>query len=299
MSQPNKQSILVIGAFGMVGQALLHFGRELGLNISGSSQSKSEKYPEIHQLDLKSIKSIETVLNEITPDVVINAAGLNGFNICKQNPVLAHELNTQGVKNLVSTLSGSDIKIINLSSNVVFSVGEKPYTEVSNYSPKGVYGKTKMLGELEIHNYTGPYIIARTCDVYGPYYSTQKQDRFLHFVIKQLRKKAALQAFENIISNPTNIKDLCLAIFKLIEMEYNGTIHIAGDQAISRYQYALEIAKTFDLDETFVIPAYSDTYGSNSVLSIEKLKGLGIQMSSVKRGLNTIKNDFLRFHKLD
>ena len=55
-------------------------------------------------------------------------------------------------------------------------------------------------------------------------------------------------------NNPTLADNLVEFLLKLYKKDESGTFHITGKECISRFDFAVEIAKTFGLDKSLITP---------------------------------------------
>lgn len=88
----------------------------------------------------------------------------------------------------------------------------------------------------------------RTAQLYG-----FKGD-FISFVLHSLTKKQEFYAFENLTNCPTWIKDLFLMISIIIKGNHKGIFHCVRIDSVPRYEFALEIAHSLNLDKSLIKP---------------------------------------------
>ena len=79
---------------------------------------------------------------------VLNGAGSCALKSCEMNPVLAYRVNVQSALNIVEVFGDHDIRLIHLSTDLVFPGKlEGLYTEDDPMSPVTMYGKTMAIAE--------------------------------------------------------------------------------------------------------------------------------------------------------
>ena len=141
--------ILVTGGYGLLGRSLqksINGEKEFfwtGKNIPSGSNGIC--------LNILDRINLYELINLYSPDILINLAALTNVDLCEEKPDLAEEVNTVGVKNLCELFSG---KIIQISTDYVFSGEKGPYSEEDKVRPISVYGATKLKAEKIImsHN---------------------------------------------------------------------------------------------------------------------------------------------------
>jgi dTDP-4-dehydrorhamnose reductase len=85
-------------------------------------------------------------------DYLVNAIGLikQVINEADEESVkLAKQVNAEFPKKINSFSIANDIPVIQIGTDCVFSGGRGHYTEIDEYSPVDLYGRTKVSGELE------------------------------------------------------------------------------------------------------------------------------------------------------
>ena len=125
------KTILITGAYGQLGDACAkHLKNDFKLILSGISPANSGV-----NLDITSKNSIEKVLSETNPDVILNLAALTDVDGCELEPEKAKNVNINGVKNLCRDFNGHFIQI---STDYVFNGESGPYSEEDEANPKSV-----------------------------------------------------------------------------------------------------------------------------------------------------------------
>ena len=85
----------------------------------------------------------------------------------------------------------------------------------------------------------------------------------------------------------------------MISNDISGIYHGAGDERISRYDFARKIARVFDLDETAIKPIKTEQLSQkamrpvDSSLDTSKIKRLGIKLSNVNDALKKLKGQMV------
>jgi dTDP-4-dehydrorhamnose reductase len=149
------------------------------------------------------------------------------------------------LRNLIQ-LSEVNTHIIQISSDYVFDGSNGPYSEDDHTFPVNYYGKTKLEAENVLRGTRRKWSIFRPNVLYSS--DLFCKGNFFAWVYKSLLKKQAISVVADQISNPTLSNHFVNAIFQAIIMDYEGILHIGSDDYISRYEFAIEIAKVFGFD---------------------------------------------------
>jgi dTDP-4-dehydrorhamnose reductase len=245
-----KNKILITGGAGYVGSNLEKFLKKKNFMIYCLDILPKIK-KNYFQINIVNKKQVLNFLKKIKPDIIIHTAGLSNLKICEENKKLAYQINIQGTKNLISAIKNIDqkIKLVFFSSDYVFDGINGNYKENSIQKPRTEYGKNKLQSEKDIKDNLNNYIILRTANIFG-----HNGGNFFNFVVKNLLENKKIEVFNDVFYTPTYIDYLLDSIYYLLQNDFNGTIHIAGAETISRYQFAKKIACSLKINPRLIKP---------------------------------------------
>lgn len=165
------------------------------------------------QLDLAQPDQIRRQVQNIRPDLIINAAAHTAVDLAESEPQAAFAINAVAPGVLAEEALVLDIPLIHYSTDYVFD-GMKagPYTEDDTPNPLGVYGKSKLAGEQAIRDVQGKHLILRTSWVY----STHGRN-FLLTMQRLLQEKPELRVVADQIGAPTWAGTIANSTLALIE----------------------------------------------------------------------------------
>ena len=227
--------VLLLGNTGQLGwelqRTLQPFGDVIALD-----------YPLI---DMANPDSIRKTVQQILPDLIVNATAYTAVDKAESEPELANGINGTGPGVLAEEARKLKAVLLHYSTDYVFD-GTKaaPYYETDLPHPINMYGKSKLAGEQAIQSMGGNFLIFRTAWVYS-----LRRDSFVSKVMGWARKNEVLRVVDDQISNPTwarmlaEITSHVLARGKGFLQERTGLYHLAGGGFASRYDWALEILK--------------------------------------------------------
>ena len=250
--------ILITGSNGQLGnelQKIVATGRaEIG-SVSEQIKNSEVFALDVDKLDITKLEQVKTVLKEINPEVVINCAAATNVDGCEANKDLALKINAIGARNLAIVSEEIGAKLVQVSTDYVFSgVGEIPLNESDLVAPYSVYGKTKLLGEEYVREFSSKYYIVRTAWLYG-----YVGHNFVYTMMRLGKEKESLSVVNDQLGNPTSANDLAYHILKLIETDEYGVYHCTGKGECSWYDFAAEIMKLAGRNCT-VNPCTSEEY---------------------------------------
>ncbi|MBM7869837.1 dTDP-4-dehydrorhamnose reductase [Clostridium pascui] len=248
--------ILITGCIGQLGSQIVNIlktgASELG-SISEEYRTAEIIGVDVEELDISNLQSVREFINDIKPNIVINSAAYTNVDGCENNQDLAFKVNSLGPRNLAIACEEAGAKLIHISTDYVFEGnGTVPYTEYDITNPVSVYGKTKLLGENYVREFSSRYFIVRTAWLYG-----YNGKNFVKTIIKAAKEKGHLDVVDDQRGNPTNAEDLAHHILKLGLTEEYGVYHCTGAGECSWYDFAKAIVEYAGIDCT-VSPITSD-----------------------------------------
>ncbi|RMD94415.1 MAG: dTDP-4-dehydrorhamnose reductase [Calditrichaeota bacterium] len=295
-----RPKVLITGAHGLLGSKLV---RQLvrKYDVRGLVRQFRPQYAvkgvEYIEGDISKYKTVSRIIKENPPLFIINAAAYTQVDKSEVEREACWRTNVEGVENLARAAHMVDSRVVHISTDYVFDGKAGPYREEDRPNPLGYYGKSKLAGENALIASGADHAIARTMVLYG--YAPGVRPNFVTWVIDQLQKGETIRVVDDQFGNPTLADELATAVIKLAESNHQGIYHISGSEVIDRYSFAVEIARTFKLDETLIQAIKTKDLNQlaprplKSGFIIEKAeKELGITMSGVKQGLQKFKKQY-------
>jgi dTDP-4-dehydrorhamnose reductase len=170
--------------------------------------------------------SLDRTVADSRPDLIINAAAYTGVDAAETDREAAMRANCVGPARLAALCRRDGIRLIHVSTDYVFD-GNKgaPYVESDPTSPTGVYGASKLAGEVAVLDALPSALILRTAWVYAP---TGKN--FVRTMLNAGRKMARLRVVADQRGCPTTAHDLAEAILQVAERAQasGGIFHATG-----------------------------------------------------------------------
>lgn len=236
------------------------------------------------------IKSWKEEFLSIRPEYIINTAAMTNVDACEDNKQEAWNANAIFVEQLSRIALIIEAHLIHFSTDYVFDGSKGPYSESDQPKPISYYGKSKLAGENAVLKSHAKNTVIRTNVVYG--LTSDNQQDFVKWILKNADASKEMNIVDDQCSNPTLTDDLALAVKRIIEKQRCGIYHIGGNTYCNRYEFALEIAKIFHLDESLFKtiktkdlqqPAPRPLIGG--LINLKAHTDLGISFSSITEGL--------------
>jgi len=227
-------SLLLLGKFGQLGW-------ELHRSLAPLGDLVALDYPEIN---LVQINSLDEIIRGLNPDVIINATAYTAVDQAEKEVETAMAINAHAPRRLAELALENEAALIHYSTDYVFDgLKGSPYLESDQPNPLGMYGESKLAGELAIEEVDCAHLIFRTSWVYSI-----RRDSFVTKVLSWARTNPELRIVDDQVSNPTWCRMLAEATAMLVAKtgknpagwinERRGLYHLAGDGYASRLEWA-------------------------------------------------------------
>lgn len=219
----NKIKIYLAGSTGQLGSCL----KEKIL--------KEKRYKLISKkIDLTNKTKTNFFLKKISPDIIINCAGLSDVNECEKNRKKAIALNCVIPENLSNYCLSKNTYLVHISTDHLYNSPCKKNTE-TNTIIKNFYAKSKILGETKIKNNNS--IIIRT-NFFG---HTKKKKGLINWLEQSAKNNEIIKIYTNIFFSPLHITTLCKIILKILPKRINGIYNIGSKNGMSKSNFIKKI----------------------------------------------------------
>ncbi len=223
--------VLITGAAGQVGRALVD-----------SSPAAAQLTATSHQqLDIGDAEAVGTCVQELRPDIIINAAAYTAVDRAEAEADLARRINTEGARNLATAARAVGARLIHISTDFVFGGNSStPYRPDSPTGPLNVYGLTKRDGEDAVRKVLpDESVVLRTAWVYSAVGSN-----FVKTMLRIMRATGSVRVVADQIGTPTAARAVADAIWALTARPQVSGVHHWTDAGVaSWYDFAVAVAE--------------------------------------------------------
>lgn len=237
------KQILVLAPNGQVGFELCRSLATLGNVITLARED----------VDFSDLTAVEAKVNELSPNVIVNAAAYTAVDKAEEEQQMADVINHQLPKSLAQIAKQKDIWLVHYSSDYVYpGTGTQPWTEESATTPLSVYGQSKLDGDNAIAENCDKHLIFRTSWVYAA-----RRHNFMKTMLKLAQSRPDLKVVNDQIGAPTparliaNVTAQALTQIALLEkscdsskehaIKLAGVYHLAPRGEVSWFDFAKEI----------------------------------------------------------
>ena len=244
--------LLITGASGLLGINLALEAMRVH-DVIGVDRGRLKSTPfQVLKADLFHRDTIDSILESIQPDWLVNCAALANLEECEQYPERARLLNTEMPGELANICAQRRIHLVHISTDAVFD-GKKNdlYTEEDEPHPLGTYSQTKLNGERAVQSANSEAIIARV-NFYG--WSLNGMRSLGELFVNNLSVGKHMNGFTDVIFCPMFVNHTVQILLSMLEKGLSGLYHVVGPQPMSKYQFGIEIARKFGLRESQINP---------------------------------------------
>jgi len=190
-------------------------------------------------LDLADADSIRTVLREVRPHIIVNAAAYTAVDQAENEATLALQVNGIAPGIMAEEAKRLGTLLVHYSTDYVFDGSKSScYTEQDATNPLSTYGRTKLAGEIAIQSSGCRHLIFRTCWVYG-----LRGKNFLRTILRLADTRDELRIVADQVGAPTWSRMIAEATASALAAKTatEGLFHLASAGSISWHGFTQAI----------------------------------------------------------
>ena len=212
---------------------------------------------DVQELDITDLAAVRQFVNAHQIDGIVNCAAYTAVDKAEDNEELCTRLNAEAPAYLAEAIGARGGWMIQVSTDYVFDgTNHTPYTEDEDTCPNSVYGKTKLVGELNVQKFCPESMIIRTAWLYSTF-----GNNFVKTMIRLGREKEQLGVIFDQIGTPTYARDLAQVIMTAIDKGIvPGIYHFSNEGVISWYDFTKAIHRLAGITTCHVRPLHTAEY---------------------------------------
>jgi dTDP-4-dehydrorhamnose reductase len=233
--------ILIVGGSGLLGRELVSRCVAAGHEVCATYVTRrgGESGARWTAVDVRSRGDVAAAFDAFRPELTINAAYRQADWAVTADGA-AHVA-------LAAARQGGG-RLVHVSSDVVFAGRADPYDETCPPGPVSPYGAAKAAAETAVRAIAPESVIARTSLIVGGASPSET-------LVRELaagRREGVL--FTDDVRCPVHVTDLAAALVELGLSGHRGIRHVAGPDAVTRYELGLLIAHRDGLNPSLLRP---------------------------------------------
>jgi dTDP-4-dehydrorhamnose reductase len=263
---------LITGANGQLGRCLQKTLDAQGCDFVALSRI---------DLDITNIDQLKEIVNDISPDIILNAAAFTNVEQAEIDFAEAFKINELGAANVAIASKLAGAKLVHFSTDYVFAGnGHSPWQANDLTEPLSIYGKSKLAGEKKIlTEYSENSLIIRTAWLYSSY----GNNFYKTMLTKALNTDENVKVVNDQMGQPTSALDLAeLTVKAFSKSVTSGVFHGTNAGSCSWFEFAQYIFEIAGESPARVVPVLSSEFITTarrpkySVLDNKKWSEFGI-----------------------
>jgi dTDP-4-dehydrorhamnose reductase len=243
--------ILVTGSTGLLGANLVLAAVDRGAEVTALLHRHQADFPGTHTqaLDLFSTPALNAAIAAARPDWVVHCAASTNVDWCEDHPREAEQLHVGLTRGVATAAAAAGARLVYVSTDSVFDGQAGNYREDDPTGPVNVYARTKLAGETAAQTALPACLVARI-NLFG--WNLQPKQSLGEWVLGKLEAGERVPGFTDVRFNPLLASDLAGILLDLMARDARGVLHVAGQGAASKYEFARLVAEAFGFDPGLV-----------------------------------------------
>jgi len=254
--------ILILGADGMIGHKIAQSLEDFELILASRKSISSKSIGIINgKMVLHNLitDSLDLLLDNTTPDIIINCAGITSRRGVEDNIVNTGLLNSELPHKLDSWANLNSKKLIHFSTDCVFSGNRGNYLDNDFADADDIYGKSKALGEVD-----SPNTLTLRCSMIGR--ELYNFTELFEWLLKNKNKK--IEGYSNTFYSGITTVRMGIILNQILKKNLNlSGIYNISSTPISKFDLLIKLSNAFNLN---VEVKQNTNNKSNKVLISEK-----------------------------
>ncbi|SEA47711.1 dTDP-4-dehydrorhamnose reductase [Chitinophaga terrae (ex Kim and Jung 2007)] len=257
------KKVLITGSNGLLGQHLIPLFLQDGQYEVIATGRGANRFPHkgnyiYEEANLRNASSVNQLVDKHKPDVIIHSGAMSQVDECEKNKDACWDTNVGATRYLVHAAESCNAFFIFLSTDFVFDGLQGPYTEDALVNPINYYGTSKAAAERLVMNSKLQWAIVRTVLVYGVVHDP-KRSNMISWVKNNLQEGKKIKVVDDQWRTPTLCQDLAKGCLLIADKKTTGVFNISGEETLTPYDMAVQIAAFFNLDTSLVEKISSKT----------------------------------------
>lgn len=212
---------------------------------------------DVQELDVTDFEGVRQFVNNNNIDGIVNCVAYTAVDKAESNEELCTLLNAEAPAFMAQAIEERGGWLIHVSTDYVFDgTNHTPYKEDEETCPVSVYGKTKLVGELNVLKLCSKTMVIRTAWLYSRF-----GNNFVKTMLKLGKECSELGVIYDQIGTPTYAHDLAEVIMTAIEKGIMpGTYNFTNEGVISWYDFTKAIHRIAGITTCHVHPLRTDEY---------------------------------------
>lgn len=261
--------VLITGATGLLGQALMGAARSAGLDAVGLARHGADVV-----CDLVDGAAVNIALDRIRPECIINAAAITNLSQCESDPAAAQLVNARAPAILAEWCRANAAKIVQISTDHYYcGDGAAQHDETAHVTLVNEYARTKYAGEAAV--LSDPEALVVRTNITG-WRGWPGKPTFFEWVVAALEKHEPMTLFSDFHTSTIDAPSCARHIFALVARNARGVVNLAARDVADKETFVRFVARVLG------IALDNATPGSVQSLRPRRAESLGLDVSKAE-----------------
>ena len=241
--------------------AVIGANGQLGTDITAAFRDAGHEVVELNhdRISVDDQDSVNSVLEEERPDMVVNTAAYHHVEKCETETTLAYAVNAIGSRNLALASKELDHYLLHISTDYVFDgLKAAPYVESDDPMPLNVYATSKLAGEYHVRTIAPKSLVMRVSGIYGKAPCRVKGYNFVELMLKLAVERDELKVVDDETLTPTSTVAIAKQIVHISDKQAYGLCHATAEGSCTWYAFARKIFEIRGMEVNLNIAAPGD-----------------------------------------
>ena len=233
-------AVVILGGRGLLAQALTNALRDNGISCDALGRD---------ECDITRVDQLKKLFRERRPTLIFNCAAYTAVDACEHHVDRANHVNGDAAGSLASLCRRYKTHLVHFSTDFVFDgTLDRPYRSDDPTHPLSAYGRSKLLGEMQIQQVGPPsWMVVRTSWLFG-----RGGTCFPAKILELARANVPLRIVNDQIGSPTYVVDLAAAVLSLVNQRARGVWHLSNAGATNWFEFAKAVLDECGVDRRVV-----------------------------------------------
>ena len=260
---------LITGGTGLLGTALVAEGRKRGVDIFSAARNRAPV-----TLDIRDDVAISRLIDDIRPDVVINAAALTSLDDCQRFPDLAYRINGRAAGALAVAAAEAGSYFVQISTDHFFTGdGNARHGEDAPVTLVNEYARSKYVGEQLALTNRDALVVRCNFTGFGGQMDTPT---FAEWAVDAITGKQPLSLFDDYYTSTIDAPALAVALADIVAHKPRGILNLAARDVASKYDFIVALGRSLGDSD------FAPTHGCVKDLATPRAESCGLDVAEAE-----------------
>ena len=267
--------VLVLGAHGMLGQALVRrLSWESGCVLLTAARQKADIC-----FDFTDDASLARAFRTARPDVVINAAAITSLAVAEQDSGLAYRVNARLVAVLAELCRRTGARLVQISTDHYYAgEGATLHNETAPVVLLNEYARTKYAGEA--FALTQPRNLVLRTNIVG-FRHAAGRPTFVEWALGEAHAGRPMRLFDDFYTSSMTVRQFSDILVQALDAGLTGLYNLAARHAVTKEAFVVNLSEQL----LGKVPIYERASLHEMTSSVARADSLGLDTQKIEAAL--------------